>query len=191
LLSGFGRTCLEAGKNPYHLDSKQPARLPQPKEREKMNTTALIRPAWTPATIALMVLGFVVFWPLGLAMLAYIIWGDRLEGFKRDVNRATDGIFAGCRRGADKTHRWGHGVSRTGNVAFDDWREKELERLAEERRKLDETLAEFDDYVRELRRAKDQDEFDRFMANRSRSTPAKSDKNDKPKKGSSGLLDDV
>src|SRR5690606_3895967 len=69
-----------------------------------MNTTALIRPAWTPATIALMVLGFVVFWPLGLAMLAYIIWGDRLDGFKRDVNRATDGVFAGCRRSADKAH---------------------------------------------------------------------------------------
>jgi hypothetical protein len=76
-----------------------------------MNTTALIRPAWTPATIALMVIGFMVFWPLGLAMLAYIIWGDRLDGFKRDVNRATDGIFAGCRRGADKAHRWGHGAA--------------------------------------------------------------------------------
>ena len=38
---------------------------------------------------------------LGLAMLAYIIWGDRLDGFKRDVNRATDGIFSGCRRGAE------------------------------------------------------------------------------------------
>ena len=88
-----------------------------------MNTSALIRPAWTPATIALMVIGFMVFWPLGFAMLAYIIWGDRLDGFKRDVNRATDGIFAGCRRGSDKAARWGHGSARTGNVAFDDWRE--------------------------------------------------------------------
>ena len=159
-----------------------------------MNTTALIRPAWTPATIALMVIGFMVFWPLGLAMLAYIIWGDRLDGFKRDANRATDGFFAGCRRGADKAHRWGHSA-RTGNVAFDDWREKELERLAEERRKLDETLAEFDDYARELRRAKDQDEFDRFMANRSRNTPAKRDDQSEapkpPKKGKGpNLLDD-
>ncbi len=40
-----------------------------------MTNTALIRPAWTPATIALMVIGFMVFWPLGLAMLAYIrVW---------------------------------------------------------------------------------------------------------------------
>ena len=161
-----------------------------------MNTTALIRPAWTPATIALMVLGFVVFWPLGLAMLAYIIWGDRLDGFKRDVNRATDGIFAGCRKGADKAQRWGHAPrgmgGRTGNVAFDDWRDKELERLAEERRKLDDTLAEFDEYARELRRAKDQDEFDRFMANRNRSTaPApKQDNGDKNGDRGTSLLDD-
>ena len=160
-----------------------------------MNTTALIRPAWTPATIALMVIGFMVFWPLGLAMLAYIIWGDRLDGFKRDVNRATDGVFAGCRRGADKAHRWGHGSTRagprTGNVAFDDWRDKELERLAEERKKLDDALAEFDEYASELRRAKDQEEFDRFMSNRSKSTPAKREPTAKRGKGSEGLLDDV
>lgn len=122
-----------------------------------MTNTALIRPAWTPATIALMVLGFIVFWPLGLAMLAYILWGDRLDGFKRDVNRATDGLFSGCRRASYSAH------PRTGNVAFDEWRESELKRLAEERRKLDEMREEFDEYMRELRRAKDQEEFDRFM----------------------------
>ena len=155
-----------------------------------MNTTALIRPAWTPATIALMVIGFMVFWPLGLAMLAYIIWGDRLEGFKRDANRATDGIFAGCRRGADKAHRWGHGSARTGNVAFDDWREKELGRLDEERRKLDEMREEFDEYARELRRAKDQEEFDRFMADRNKSTAPTTTKG-RGKGSSTGLLDEA
>ena len=155
-----------------------------------MNTTALIRPAWTPATIALMVIGCMVFWPLGLAMLAYIIWGYRLDGFKRDVNRATDGIFAGCRRTSDKAARWGHGGSaRTGNVAFDDWREKELERLAEERKRLDDMLTEFDDYARELRRAKDQEEFDRFMNERAdRKRDARRD--DGEPKPSTGLLDD-
>jgi hypothetical protein len=158
---------------------------PQLKEREKMNTTAMIRPAWTPATIALMVLGFVVFWPLGLAMLAYILWGDRLDGFKRDVNRKTDGIFASC-RGRSARH---HGFGRTGNVAFDEWREKELERLAEERRRVDETLKEFDSYARELRRAKDQEEFDRFMAERNR---AQNEANSKPRGSSTpGLLDDA
>jgi hypothetical protein len=130
-----------------------------------MNQSALIRPDWTPATIALMVLGFVVFWPLGLAMLAYIIFGDRLKGFKRDANATVDGVFSsvkrGCARGGFRGPQF-----RTGNVAFDDWRDAELARLEEERRKLDEMREEFDDYVRELRRAKDQDEFDRFMRDR-------------------------
>jgi hypothetical protein len=142
-----------------------------------MNCNALIRPAWTPATIGLMIVGFMVFWPLGLAMLAYIIWGDRLDGFKRDVNRVTDGLFAGCRRGRSRRRDW----SRTGNIAFDEWREKELDRLAEERRKLDEMLSEFDEYARELRRAKDKEEFDRFMAERDRNKSASDKPTDEPK----------
>lgn len=144
-----------------------------------MTKTALIRPAWTPATIAMMVVGFMVFWPLGLAMLAYILWGDRLEGFKGDWGKARESFFGSCRKGT-RVH------SMTGNVAFDDWREKELERLAQERRKLEEMRDEFDNYARELRRAKDQEEFDRFMAERSRTTPAPRN----PKKDE-GLLDDV
>jgi len=148
-------------------------------ERMIMTKTALIRPAWTPATIALMVVGFMVFWPLGLAMLAYILWGDRLEDFKGDWSKARDNFFGSC-------GKRGNHFGRTGNVAFDDWRSKELERLAEERRKLEELREEFDDYARELRRAKDQDEFDRFMSQRSKSTPAPR----KPRKGE-GLLDDV
>lgn len=128
-----------------------------------MSSTALIRPAWTPATIALMVLGFIVYWPLGLAVLAYILWGDRLEAFRGDVNRTTDRVMGGLRRsGANLPF----GEGRTGNVAFDDWREGELKRLDAERRKLEESRAEFETYVRELRRAKDQEEFDRFMRER-------------------------
>src|SRR5215468_8585588 len=150
-----------------------------------MTTSALIRPAWTPATIGLMVLGFIVFWPLGLAMLAYILWGDRFQGWKREFTGARNG-FWGCH---GRRHARYHGFGRTGNVAFDDWREKELERLEEERRRLDETLKEFDSYLRELRRAKDQEEFDRFMAERNR--PRNGDA--KPRGGPStpGLLDDV
>lgn len=124
-----------------------------------VNYGSLIRPAWTPATVAMTVAGFMIFWPLGLAMIAYIVFGDRFEGFKRDANTAADGVFRSCRAGRG-------GFARTGNVAFDEWREKEIERLNEERRKLDELRAEFEEELRELRRAKDQEEFDRFMNKR-------------------------
>lgn len=125
-----------------------------------MNQSALLRPDWTPATVALMVLGFMVFWPLGLAMLAYILFGEKFQDFKREANRKADRAFAWCRTNSYSA------TGSTGNVAFDDWRKAELERLDEERRRLDEMRAEFDTYARELRRAKDQEEFDRFMRDR-------------------------
>jgi hypothetical protein len=129
-----------------------------------MNQFTWIRPEWNPATIAMMVLGFIVFWPLGLAMLAFILFGERLRDFKRNANEAVDRGFSRCglNRHGDRFHRY----SRTGNVAFDEWRKNELERIENERRKLDEARAEFDDYLRELRRAKDQEEFSKFMRER-------------------------
>jgi hypothetical protein len=120
---------------------------------------SFIRPAWTPVTIAMMIFGFMIFWPLGLAMIAYIVWGDRLDAFKADMNRATD-------KAGTVFSRSNFATSRTGNVAFDDWREAELKRLHEERLRLDGMRAEFDEYARELRRAKDQKEFDTFMSHR-------------------------
>lgn len=124
-----------------------------------MTHTLTIRPAWTPVTIVLMILGFMLFWPLGLAMLAYILWGDRLPEFRRDA--------AGMRRGFG--HSFGCGSQRmadSGNLAFDEYRQRELRRLEEERRRLDEERREFETFVRNLRRAKDQEEFDRFMTER-------------------------
>jgi Protein of unknown function (DUF2852) len=103
-----------------------------------LNTSTMIRPAWTPATVALTVAGFMVFWPLGLAMLAYVLFGDRFDAFKRDANSTVDGMFRSCRSKST-------GFARTGNVAFDEWREKEIERLNEERRKLDELRSEFEE----------------------------------------------
>ena len=116
-----------------------------------------LRPAWTPATIGLMVLGFMVAWPLGLAMLAYILWGDRLDDLKHEMRRG----FGRFKREMDMK---GFTADRTtGNVAFDEFRKREIDRLEEERRKLDAMVEEFDAHLRNLRRAKDQEEFDAFL----------------------------
>ncbi|MEM9734774.1 MAG: DUF2852 domain-containing protein [Pseudomonadota bacterium] len=144
-------------------------------------TNALIRPAWTPATIALMIIGFMIFWPLGLAMLAYILFGDRLDQLKKDVNVATDRASEMFNKGTAFKN-----MPRTGNVAFDDWREAELARLHEERVKLDTMRAEFDDYARELRRAKDQEEFEAFMAHRAKTVEDDTDSKPKRVKKSGG-----
>lgn len=123
-----------------------------------MTKSCVLRPDWTPLSIGLMILGFLVFWPLGLAMLAYILWGDRLPTFVDDMKSN----FSSAAKPFEATYSMGS----TGNQAFDDYRAKEMKRLEEERRQLDRERAEFDDYVRNLRRARDQEEFDRFMAER-------------------------
>ena len=126
-------------------------------------TNSMIRPAWTPVTIGMMVIGFMIAWPLGLAMIAYIIWGDRIDIFKKDITRATDKVVDTFKSATRSTK-----APRSGNSAFDEWREIELARLDEERKKLDETMSEFDRYQYDLRRARDKEEFDSFLKSRKR-----------------------
>lgn len=127
--------------------------------------TSIIKPEWSFITIALMVLGFIVFWPLGLAMLAYILWGERFGGSAEkaeDWVRSKKAWAKGCRH----NYRGHHRRPGSGNAAFDEYREEQLKRLEEERRRLDEEIAEFHDYMRNLHMARDREEFDRFMRER-------------------------
>lgn len=148
---------------------------------------AYFRPEWSPFTVLAMVLGFIVFWPLGLAVLAYVLWGERFgwtgERAERWVNKqkAWGGWCQPNQNHRASTGR-GFGFSQsgpaTGNAAFDAYRDEQLKRLDEERRKLDQEIEEFHDYLKNLRMARDREEFDRFMRDRqNRQPPANPDDN--------------
>lgn len=126
--------------------------------------TALIKPQWGPLTIALMVLGFIVWWPLGLAMLAYILWGENFGGSAEKAQEFVSKSKGWARNCG--SHRQGGWRQSSGNAAFDEYRAEQLKRLDEERRRLDEEIAAFHDYMANLRKAKDREEFDRFMRER-------------------------
>ncbi len=98
------------------------------------------RGAW----IAAMVVGFIVFWPIGLALLAYMIWGKQMFGKSCKSNRVA----------RDRA-----GMS--GNFAFDAYKAETLKRLEDEQ-------SAFHDFLDRLRKAKDQTEFDAFMDERAR-----------------------
>ena len=110
-------------------------------------STNLGKPAW----IALTILGFVIWWPVGLALLAFVIGSGRM------------GCWKG--RGMSRWHRtawsaWSWQPPRSsGNRAFDEYRSETLKRLEEEQR-------EFREFLDRLRFAKDKTEFDQFMAER-------------------------
>jgi hypothetical protein len=117
-----------------------------------------------PAWIAVMVLAFILFWPVGLAILAYLIWSGRMGCGRYGNMSRWQGRMAD--RWDDKMQRWGRefrGFASSGNAAFDDYREDTLRRLEEEQR-------EFREFLERLRKAKDKEEFDQFMADR-RSRP--------------------
>jgi hypothetical protein len=113
-----------------------------------------------PAWIALMVLGFVLFWPLGLATLAFLLWSGRMMGCGNHGRLARWQRGGGFERMQDRMSRWGGGAPpSSGNRAFDAYREDTLRRLEEEQR-------DFAAFLDRLRFAKDKAEFDQFLAER-------------------------
>ena len=88
------------------------------------------------------VIGFVLFWPIGLAVLFYMIWSKRM----------------GCKSWG-RHHRRNNLGGSTGNTAFDSYRAETLRRLEEER-------DAFLKFLEQLRAAKDQAEFDQFVNSR-------------------------
>jgi hypothetical protein len=122
---------------------------------------ALGKPAW----IALIVLGFMVWWPLGLSVLAFTVgsgrmgcghqghWQNKMDRMQRKMDWMRSRVSGGPWNGP-----WNYAPS-SGNRAFDEYRTETLRRLEDEQR-------EFREFLDRLRVAKDKTEFDAFMAER-------------------------
>jgi hypothetical protein len=124
-----------------------------------MDIAARLDDIGKPAWIGAMVLGFILFWPIGLAILAYLIWSGRMGCWKRggmEEMRRARGRWHGPCGGAG----WRRSET-SGNSAFDEYRAETLRRLEEEQK-------EFMEFLDRLRQAKDKAEFDQFMAERGR-----------------------
>src|SRR5581483_4043954 len=127
-----------------------------------------IHPAW----IVLLILGFIVWWPVGLAILAFTFWSRKMschsgDHWERKMQRMEEklarvremrdrfsGAFGGGGGGG-----WGGGRSSSGNHAFDEYRTETLRRLEEEQRELKE-------FLNRRRFVKDKAEFDQFIKER-------------------------
>ena len=104
------------------------------------------------AWIAAMVLGFVFFWPVGLAILFYMIWSKRM-------------FNSSCSRGKAWKSRHFQAHSTTGNSAFDAYKADTLRRLEQEQN-------DFEAFLERLREAKDKAEFDQFIDERAKKADA-------------------
>ena len=95
-----------------------------------------------PAWIALMILGFIVWWPLGLAILAFVIGSGRMGCWRRHgMSRwqrmeRTQGDADGMRSAGGGGCR----SASSGNRAFDEYRTETLRRLEDEQREFHDFL---------------------------------------------------
>lgn len=137
------------------------------------------RPHWArdmprPVWIAFMVLGFIFWWPVGLAMLVYLMASGRLACGPRARAWSNQQGGYGPEPGSGGGWGWGRwcGGDRmppsSGNRAFDEYRMETLRRLEEEQRA-------FATFLDRLRAAKDKAEFDQFMAERRNPPPPPQD----------------
>lgn len=108
------------------------------------------------AWIAAMVLGFILFWPVGLALLGYMIWSKRMfSGNCGSRRQHAKSAYQAAKRSS-------------GNVAFDAYKTETLRRLEDEQ-------ASFEAFLERLREAKDKAEFDQFMDDRARAARAENE----------------
>ena len=108
------------------------------------------------AWIAAMVLGLILFWPVGLALLAYMIWSKRMFSHSCGVTRHDRHEMRAEMR------RFRHmGFRSSGNTAFDAYKADTIDRLQREQE-------EFEAFLTRLRASKDKAEFDQYMDERAR-----------------------
>jgi hypothetical protein len=128
-----------------------------------MNLAAHLDDIGKPAWIGLTIVSFILFWPLGLVVLGYLIgsgrmtcWahgsGDRWQRRMERMQQRMERMQAAAEQWTGRSYR-----SSSGNRAFDEYRDETLRRLEEEQR-------EFKAFLDRLRHAKDKAEFDQFMA---------------------------
>lgn len=140
--------------------------------------------------IGAIVVGFVYWWPAAVAYVAWKIAGyPALSQMREFAQTGSVSKGAWSFAGSNPTSRFAQafeaakdrGMSRarygnSGNLAFDEYRRAEIEKLETRRRALHEESRAFAAFVEELKRAKDREQFDAFMAKR-RSQTEGSDKN--------------
>jgi hypothetical protein len=132
---------------------------------------------WSGFEILAMVLGLIVFWPIGLGVMGYKLWQKKMGGPDLQTVATSGWNYARSTMSSGETSTpkpWAYGFRSTtsGNSAFDSWKSAELQRLEQERRKLEDAHREFAEFVENVRKAKDREEFERFMNERNSKTSA-------------------
>jgi len=114
---------------------------------------------WSCFNIATMVLGFVLFWPIGLFVLCWILAGRNVRTIPR-VFRQQFSRLTGFAR-SDRYGGWDKSVD---NDVFNEYQQTQFDRINEIKDEIRERSRRFNDYRANAKRRADEEEFNNFMA---------------------------
>ena len=109
---------------------------------------------WSGLNIAAMVVGFMVFWPIGLLILYWIIKGRSVKELPNGIREQYSRIVGGWR---------GNDVGPSGNVVFNEFQQTQYDRIREIKDEIKERSRRFTEFRANAKRRADEDEFNRFM----------------------------
>jgi hypothetical protein len=109
---------------------------------------------WSGINIAAMVIGFVLFWPVGLVVLYWNISGRDI----RDLPSAVQEKWSAFKK--ENVNEGSH----SGNSVFNEFQQTQYDRIHEIKEEIKSRTHSFSDFRSDAKRRKDEAEFDSFMS---------------------------
>ncbi len=109
---------------------------------------------WTAPNVAAILIGLVLFWPVGLFLLVWVAMGRQLRELPGIISHQFNKLlrWLGCKA-----------PSHSGNRIFDEYQQTQYDRIDEILSEIKGRAGAFRDFRDEKRRAADQREFDEFI----------------------------
>ena len=114
---------------------------------------------WSGINIAAMVIGFVLFWPLGLLILYWNIKGRKVKDLPRAIQQKWSAMVNGSWSPSKSD-----GSSNGENTVFDEYQQTQLDRITEIKEEVKNRARSFRDFRFNAKRREDEDEFKEFMS---------------------------
>lgn len=114
---------------------------------------------WSAMNIAAMVVGFVIFWPVGLFLLYWNISGRDVRDLPNVIQERWSAIFNGS-----FSRSGGRKESTDNNSVFEEYQQTQYDRITEIKEEIKNRARRFTEFRSDAKRRADESEFKEFMS---------------------------
>jgi len=115
---------------------------------------------WSCMNIVGMVLGFILFWPVGLVILFWILSGRNVQELPAAIKSKWGEMFGGGKAMVSSD------VDDSGNSVFNAFQQTQHDRISEIKEEIRDRARRFSEYRADAQRRADEAEFNQFMSNK-------------------------